>query len=177
MSVVLKKFQPREYKKLISWIKSKEFMVQWAGPIFEYPLTEQQLNNYRDGMPTNPPGRKIYSVFNADTDEHIGHIELNDIDLQNNSAKICRVLIGNEYIGKGYGKEIVKAIIKLGFEDLQFHRIDLRVFDFNTSAVKCYESVGFVHEGILREARKVDNEYWNLLQMSILKKEYEKKYL
>ena len=177
MRIILKEFRREEYDKLISWIKSKEFIVQWAGPIFEYPLTEEQLNNYRNGMLTNPPMRKIYSVFKTETDEHIGHIELNNIDRQNNAAKICRVLIGEQYTGKGYGKEIVKAIIKIGFEELELHRIDLGVFDFNTSAVKCYESVGFVHEGGSREARKVDNEYWNLLQMSMLKKEYEKKYL
>jgi len=105
---------------------------------------------------------------------HIGNVELNKIDLQNGSTTICRVLIGDKNTkGKGYGKEIIKAAIKIGFEELNLHRIDLFVFDFNKPAIKCYESVGFTHEGLLIDCRKIGNEYWSLIQMSILKKEYK----
>ena len=173
MSVLLKEFQSEDYERLISWVESPEFLLQWAGSIFQYPLTVEQLDSYRSVMLKVKPTRKIYSVFEAETNNHVGHIELNNIDLVNNSARMGRVLIGDKNTkGKGYGKEIVKAILKIGFEELKLHRIDLGVFDFNTAAIKCYESVGFTHEGVSRESRKMGNEYWNLLQMSMLKTEY-----
>lgn len=58
------------------------------------------------------------------------------------------------------------------FGQLQLHRVSLGVFDFNLAAIACYEKAGFVKEGLLREARKVGNEFWNLWEMSILEREW-----
>ncbi|HJO95963.1 MAG TPA: GNAT family protein [Victivallales bacterium] len=177
MKLCLKEFTKDDYQTLIGWIESPKFLLQWGGTIFRYPLTVEQLAHYNNNTYQNSPICKIYSVLEKDTNNHIGHIELNNIDFTNKSARICRVLIGDKNTkGKGYGKEIVQTIIKIGFEDLKLHRIDLNVFDFNTSAVKCYESVGFIHEGMAREARIMDNEYWNIIQMSMLETEYRDKY-
>jgi RimJ/RimL family protein N-acetyltransferase len=63
-------------------------------------------------------------------------------------------------------------VAQVGFEQLRLHRIDLVVFDFNTSAIACYERAGFVKEGYLREARRFGEEYWSLVQMSILETEW-----
>ena len=173
MKLTLQNFKPEDYQDLIEWAKTPEFLLQWAGPLFTFPLTVDQLDSYRQESLMENPKRLIYSVYEIATEKHIGHIELNNINPDNGSAKICRVLIGDANSkGKGYGKEIVKSILKIGFKELNLHRIDLGVFDFNTSAIKCYESVGFVHEGIAGESRKMGNKYWNLLQMSILKQEY-----
>ncbi|GGE20258.1 hypothetical protein GCM10011571_22770 [Marinithermofilum abyssi] len=62
--------------------------------------------------------------------------------------------------------------MEVGFNELQLHRIDLRVFDFNRGAMKCYEKCGFKKEGVLRDARKSRNGYWSLYQMSILEDEW-----
>lgn len=46
---------------------------------------------------------------------------------------------------------------------------------FNVSAIACYEKVGFIKEGLLRDSRKNDDEYWNLWEMSILEDEWLEK--
>ena len=70
--------------------------------------------------------------------------------------------------GKGTGVEIVRRALQIGLARLGLHRIDLVVFDFNVGAIACYEGAGFVTEGHLREARRFREEYWTLVQMSIL---------
>jgi hypothetical protein len=43
--VRLEKFNKCAYADLISWIDSKEMLMQFAGPSFDFPLTnEQQIN-------------------------------------------------------------------------------------------------------------------------------------
>ena len=80
----------------------------------------------------------------------VGHIELNDIDMRNNSATVCRVLVGEPSLrGKGIGIQMLRRLLQIGFDGLGLHRIDLVVFDFNRAAIKCYEGVGFVKEGRL----------------------------
>lgn len=67
---------------------------------------------------------------------------------------------------------MMKAILKVAFEELNLHRVSLGVFDFNVSAIACYEKAGFTKEGLLRDSRKNGDEYWNLWEMSILENEW-----
>ena len=50
------------------------------------------------------------------------------------------------------------------------------VFGFNDTAINCYKKAGFQIEGKLREAEKIDDEYWSLFIMSIIEDEYRAKY-
>ena len=71
------------------------------------------------------------------------------------------------------GKQLVCLALRVGFDEIGLHRIDLGVFDVNLPAIKCYLSAGFVKEGISREAAKVENSYWNMVQMAILEQEWQ----
>jgi RimJ/RimL family protein N-acetyltransferase len=80
--------------------------------------------------------------------------------------------------GQGIGQLMIERVLNIAFEELKLHRVSLGVFSFNLSAIACYEKAGFVKEGLLREARKIDNEFWSLWEMSILENEwFEKKEL
>lgn len=61
--------------------------------------------------------------------------------------------------------------MKISFNQYDLHRIELKVYDFNLGAISCYQKVGFVKEGLLREAQREGNGYWNVVLMGILKKE------
>jgi len=65
-------------------------------------------------------------------------------------------------------------MIKFGFEELNLNRICLSVIESNIKAIKLYEKVGFMQEGILREAQFKNNKFLNMVIMAILKSEYEK---
>jgi RimJ/RimL family protein N-acetyltransferase len=173
IEIELKPFEWIDVTRLISWIKSPEFLLQWAGPIFQYPLDEAQLEKYFQGSEGTQPVRKIFKGVNTHDKGVVGHIELNDIDMRNNSATVCRVLVGEPSLrGRGIGIQMLRRVLQIGFDGLGLHRIDLVVFDFNNAAIKCYEKVGFVKEGHLRESRRIGNEYWSLYQMSILEHEW-----
>ncbi|MDQ0230061.1 RimJ/RimL family protein N-acetyltransferase [Metabacillus malikii] len=86
------------------------------------------------------------------------------------------MLVGEQTLrGKGIGQLMMTQILKVAFEEHNLHRVSLGVFDFNFLAIACYESVGFVKEGLLRDARKMGEQYWSLWEMSMLKDEWEKR--
>lgn len=171
--LILRSFEPEDDKKLIEWINSPDLLVQWGGSDFDYPLTKRQLGKYRKRM---QEGRlRIYSAVNEEG-EVIGHISLDYIDKKNESARICRVLVGRQADrGRGTGQEMVRQILHTAFEEMHLHRVSLGVFDFNLPAAAAYEKVGFVTEGRLRDKVKVGEEFWSLLEMSMLKNEWKKK--
>ncbi len=49
---------------------------------------------------------------------------------------------------------MMKAVLHIAFDELKLHRVTLGVYDFNISAISCYEKIGFVKEGLLRESKK-----------------------
>ena len=54
------------------------------------------------------------------------------------------------------------------FKDLKLHRVFLRVFKNNTAAVTSYKKVGFEVEGIARDMVYLDDEYHNMIFMSMI---------
>ncbi|RKX79831.1 MAG: GNAT family N-acetyltransferase [Spirochaetes bacterium] len=173
MQVELRPFKREDFSRLIGWIDSAELLMRWAGPIFTFPLTEGQLGKYLEGSLSNPPLRKIFKAVVYPQGEVLGHVELNNIDLSNRSATLSRVLVGPPaWRGKGVGTLMVKKILKVGFEELGLHRIDLLVFDYNNPAISCYKKAGFTMEGLLRDARRFEEGYLSPYIMSMLEEEW-----
>jgi len=158
------KFNRIDFERLIDWIDSEETLIRFSGKEFLYPLTSSQLESY-----ISANNRMIYKTIDTETNEVIGHAELNNIDLRNRNARICRILIGeSDNRNKGFGKEIIKELVRIGFEDLHLHRIDLGVFDFNLQEISCYKACGFDIEGKFRDVAKYKDSYWSVYNMSIL---------
>jgi RimJ/RimL family protein N-acetyltransferase len=158
-----------DFDRLIQWIADEESLMLWSGPFFRFPLDQTQLAAYLASAQDKPPVRKIYkSVLKLDT-RVIGHIELNNIDYRNRAATVSKVLVGDPAVrGQGFGEQMLRELVKIAFEELQLHRLQLFVFDFNQPAIRCYQKVGFVLEGHLRDYRKVQNGYWSSILMSLL---------
>jgi len=174
IEIELRIFERNDFARLIGWIKSPEFLLQWAGLNFRYPLDKTQLEKYIQGSEGDQPVRRIFKAIDINNNAVVGHIELNNIDLRNKSARVCRVLVGKPSLrGRGIGTQMMRRLLKIGFDQLGLHRIDLFVFDFNKAAIRCYEKLGFVKEGHLREVRRIGGEYWSLYHMSILEHEWK----
>lgn len=171
--IELRDFRRSDFQQLIDWIDTPEFMLQWGGSEFHFPLSEKQLEKYLENANNNHSDKLIYSVVAEETQQVVGHISLGKIDQKNKSARIGRVLVGDKKVrGRGVGEQMMKEVVRISFDELKMHRVSLGVFDFNKPAIACYEKVGFVKEGVLREARKMHDEYWNLVEMSMLETEW-----
>lgn len=171
--VELRPFERSDFARLIGWVKSPEFLLQWAGPAFTFPLDEAQLERHLRASEGPQPLRRIFKAVDSHTGDVIGHIELGQIDLNNRSATVSRVLVGETGArGKSLGTQMVQRVLEVGFGELGLHRISLLVFDFNAAAIACYQKVGFVKEGRLRDARRFGDAYWSEYQMSMLESEW-----
>ena len=162
--IKLEIFKEEDFSRLINWVDSEELMYIFSAERFRYPLTHEQLINY-----TNTKDRIAYKVINKLTNEVIGHADFSKINKLSKNARICSVLIGDKNSrNRGFGEQIINELVSIGFNKMKLHRIDLGVFDFNKSAIKCYEKCGFKIEGLFRENLKYKNNYWSTYNMSIL---------
>jgi RimJ/RimL family protein N-acetyltransferase len=120
----------------------------------------------------NADDRVDYAIISRETLDYVGEVVLNNIDWQNRSANFRIALAGKKWFGKGFGSEATRLILQFGFMELDLHRIELEVFDFNPRAKHVYEKLGFVVEGTRRDVLFWEGEFHNAVQMSILKPEY-----
>jgi RimJ/RimL family protein N-acetyltransferase len=103
----------------------------------------------------------------------VGHISLGQLNWDNRTGRISRVLVGSPALrGQGYGQAMVNALLNIGFTELGLQRITLGVYDFNTPAIRCYHRCGFQHIGTLRHVVRYDNEYWSSVEMCLQKDEW-----
>nr|WP_014650353.1 GNAT family protein [Paenibacillus mucilaginosus] len=172
--IKLEHFERSDFAQLMEWMDSPKFLFQWGGQTFSFPLNEQQLEHYIKDANTNTGQSFIFRVVHEENNEVIGHIHL-QMDRVNQSARIGKVLVGKRSLrGQGIGQLMIKKVAAIAFEELKLHRVSLGVLDFNLSAIACYEKAGFVKEGLIRDKRRMDNEFWSVWEMSMLENEWMK---
>ena len=117
--------------------------------------------------------REDYAICLNETDEMIGELSILDIDNTNQSAVFRIAMNDTDYLGKGIGTEAIELVKKHVFTTLKLNRLQLEVFSHNLRAKKAYEKVGFIQEGVLREALCYKGKFYDEIIMSILKSDFE----
>jgi len=107
---------------------------------------------------------QMYGIYNDNA--AIGVCGLTSLDYANRTAEFS-LYIAPEYHRKGYGREALVKLCKVGFEDMGLHRIWGETFEGNPAA-KMFESIGFKKEGTLRGSnwkwgRHIDSHVYGLL--------------
>ncbi len=164
--VTLLHFEKSDFPLFKSWIGSARELLQFAGPYFSFPLTDQQLEKY-----ITDPKRQIFKIADTATKEIIGHCELN---FERNTPRLCRILIAkSSERNRGYGKSTVNALLRLLFIEGNYDTTDLNAYEWNSNAIRCYEGVGFrINENISSEV-SIEGETWKSLNMQIRKSEWK----
>jgi len=109
-------------------------------------------------------------VEDKETQKLVGYMIIAGLQNCDRNIELKRITISEK--GKGYGREAIKIIRKISFEDLNGHRLWLDAVYKNHRAQKLYESEGFIKEGILRECMFINGRYESIVVMSILEDEY-----
>ncbi len=162
--ILLEKFDQTYYNLLLSWIESPEALMQFAGPAFTFPLTSEQLDTS-----LSDPNRFAFRVVDRNSKKMIGYAE---VYLTQESAYLGRIIIGDQQLrGIGLGQQIVSSLLDYAFDVLGQNKVQLNVFEFNTSAIKCYEKVGFRINPNKNAERMINGQNWVALNMTIDKQD------
>lgn len=151
---------------LISNIKDERSLLQFAGPMYRFPLTEDQLEG-----DLSDENRTLFKIVDLENQNIIGHAQ---IFLKEDTFLLGRILIWDENNrGKGYGKKVMQELLKYGFSHYNRKIAELNVYDWNTGAIECYKKVGFTIDPEVRKEAKIDNETWISINMKIDKETFE----
>ena len=92
-------------------------------------------------------------------------------DVRTRSATLA-AMIGREHLGRGYGSDAVRVLVRYGFQETGLHRIELATAAFNDRALATYRAAGFVEEGRRRQVCFHDGRFHDEVLMSLLAAEW-----
>jgi RimJ/RimL family protein N-acetyltransferase len=104
--------------------------------------------------------------------EVIGSARLDRVDMQDRRASFAIGILSPKCLGKGIGTEAMRLVLRFAFEQLNLHRVSLRVLAYNHRAIRAYQKCGFVIEGHEREAALVNGQWHNDVIMGLLDREF-----
>ncbi len=114
----------------------------------------------------------LFAIRLVEDDQLIGYCELSDI-LWSCGVAYLSIGIGNrDYWGKGYGTEAITLLVDFAFREMNLHRLQLTVFDYNTRAITAYEKLGFQREGNFREFGQRDGRRYDMYLYGLLSREW-----
>lgn len=139
----------------------------------ERPNSYEQLEKYYNQIRKSNEDF-VFAIVCKKNNAHIGNCGLHAFDKISRRAKLGIVIGEKDYQNKGIGQEVVRLLIKYGFETLNLNKISLKVNSENVIAIKIYKKYGFIKEGALRDDIYKNGKYYDSLAMSILRKDYLK---
>lgn len=126
-------------------------------------LTRSDVVQWLDGIAASPTAWVV--TYNA---RFLGEIRLRDVDLTDRRARLGIAIYDPALLGQGLGRAAIRILFRHAFQDLQLHRLSLRVLADNVRAVACYKACGFVEEGRERESAFVGDCWVDDLIMGCL---------
>jgi RimJ/RimL family protein N-acetyltransferase len=168
--VALRELRDSDLSALARWWNSPD----WAAlqQLIVKPRPEASVvEMFREWSINKPRGDAGFSVVDAASGELLGHLTLFGGALPERSASFA-IMISPDHVGRGVGPRATRLALSYGFRELGLNRIELRVWGFNTRAIRAYEKAGFIQEGRRREAVFHDGAFHDELMMSVLASEY-----
>ena len=98
-----------------------------------------------------------------------GFVILSGLASGNRSILIKRVAVSVP--GRGHGREAMRQVLRLAFDNYRAHRVWLDVYPENERARKVYRALGFQEEGVMRDCIWSGGQFRSLILMSLLETE------
>lgn len=105
----------------------------------------------------------------------VGNCGFFNINWRIRSAEVGIFIGEKRFWGQGLGTKVMRLLIQIGFDTLNLNRIRLDIYETNPRTIRTYEKVGFMYEGRQRQSIYQNGRYADVLQMSILRSEWEER--
>lgn len=171
--LILRTFTPRDFDDVHSYasIPENSIYMEWG------PNTAEQTRAFIQASISqaeeNPCTNHQYAAVHKETGRLIGACNLAP---KGDKAEIGWIL-NLDYWKQGYGPEMGKALLALGFDELKLRRITATCDAENYGSYRVMEKIGMRREGLFIQARPgnklTKQKYGDELSYAILKEEWD----
>ena len=168
--VILRPIKRSDKELFLKWFNDLEVIKNLT---LYLPMTEVAEEKWiEDVMKEQRPIFVIEAILPNRKRQPIGNCGLYNIRNKDRVATFGIAVGEKKFWGDGYGFEAARLLINYGFEFLNLHKIESRVWTFNKRSIKLHKKLGFVIEGRLREEKFIEGKYQDSLIFGLLKNEW-----
>lgn len=170
--VRLRAVERSDLPRFVAWLNDAQVT---RGLLVALPLSSADEEKWFDTMQARPLEEHTLAI-EVDMEGgwmHVGNCGFHNLDWRNRSVELGLFIGEKQLWGQGYGSDVLRLLLRHGFNTLNLNRIYLQVFENNLGAIRSYEKVGFVHEGRLRQDIFKEGQYLDVLVMSVLRSEWQ----
>lgn len=139
--VTLRHMVRADVDEMARWPRFFEPDLQWANLELSFPTDRDA---YFERGRTNPTRRR-FAIRDQD-EELIGTVGLRNLNFRAGQGTLG-IIIRADAVGKGYGTDAMRAVLRYAFEWLRLRRVLLDVAETNDRAHHVYDKLGFVRIG------------------------------
>jgi RimJ/RimL family protein N-acetyltransferase len=114
----------------------------------------------------------VLIIVEKETNKPVGQTAFFRIDYISRAAIFYIAILDPTHWLKGFGSEATQLMVDYAFTTLNLNRIQLHVCAENAPAIKIYQRVGFIKEGVLRQAMFRNGNYVDFWVMGILRNDW-----
>jgi RimJ/RimL family protein N-acetyltransferase len=170
--VTLRPLQPEDVEQTLLLRYDMEANKALMG--FPHPVNIENEKQWLTGLYPNGERKAVFlALIENSTHDFAGYMSVKNINYISGTADFG-IILGKNFRGKGYASEGMKLFFNYLYRELHLRKLTLYVLEDNTPAVKAYERIGFVREGLLKEHTWQSGLYKNVVIMSIFEEKLEK---
>jgi len=127
--------------------------------------TLKDLEDFIKGL-QNRSDVVFWAINRKENNKHIGNVKIDSLNKLHQRGEYGIMMGDKSEWGKGYAKEASQAIMDYCFKKFNLRKITLGVVEDNVSAVKLYQNLGYIKEGLYRSHGFYNGKWCNMLRMA-----------
>ena len=139
---------------------------------FRFPIQKETIKDWVKSIrEQNSKSRVVFAIRNKSA--LAGTIYLHNIDHYQRKS-LLGIYVGNtNERNHGIGSITTTLLLDYAFNGLDFRKVGLEVLSTNMNAIRLYEKLGFVREGLKRKDYFIDGRYLDTYIYGILREEFD----
>ena len=166
--VTLRRIELDDIPHVRRWYDDPELRAQIGAT---EPMTETAAAEWFERVVADA-NRIWYVVVRDEDDAVIGEAGLLRIFPEWRTTDMTVIIGERDARGHGYGSEVGRLLLDFAFDYMGLHRVAIGVVGFHEEALRFWENLGFVREGVQRDGYMLNGEFHDFVMMSILEDEW-----
>ncbi len=168
-SIKLRAIEMHDLGDMQNWANDPSIQYMLGG--WHFPTNRNDQEKWFQNLSCSSMQQRFIVVDRSNN--NIGMANLLNINFKDGNAELG-LLLDPKYQGKGFGKDVVKTLMKYSFEELRLNRLETSIIANNTSSLNLFlNKCNWRQEGILRNWYFRKNEFIDKIMLGILSHEYK----
>ncbi|MCA0386620.1 MAG: GNAT family N-acetyltransferase [Firmicutes bacterium] len=169
--IKLRPYGKEDIPRILELINDEEIK-SLLTPGIPFPYTYEDEVKWLNSLTAMSCGVYSFAIETLAEGLYIGGCGVNTVDWKNSVVEVGIFIGDKAYLSKGYGTDAMRTLINFIFNEMNIRKVKLNVYSFNPRAIRSYEKLGFVREGVLRKEIFRAGEYHDIHVMGLFREEW-----